>query len=93
MPRLTSKTITEPDRYLAVLEDVRTSGFSTDMGESEEGACCVGVALEWPSSSIRAAISLSSPAARFPLDDLAEVAGELRRTARDVSVAVSGASR
>jgi DNA-binding IclR family transcriptional regulator len=61
------------------------------MGESEEGACCVGVALEWPASSIRAAISLSSPAARFPLDDLPEVAAELLATARDVAAAVSGA--
>jgi IclR family acetate operon transcriptional repressor len=92
MPRLTSKTITDPDAYLRVLEQVRRSGFSTDMGESEEGASCVGVALEWPASSVRAAISLSSPAARFPLDDLPELAAALQATAHDVAAAVSGAT-
>jgi IclR family transcriptional regulator, acetate operon repressor len=85
MPSLTSGTITDPDTYLRILEDVRATGFSTDFGESEEGARCIAVKLEWPASSIRAAISLSSPAARFPTDDLEGVASELRATAREIA--------
>jgi IclR family acetate operon transcriptional repressor len=92
MPFLTSKTIVDPDLYLRVIEDVRLNGFSTDMGESEEGACCVAVRLDWPGSNILAAISLSSPAARFPTHGLPEVAAALRATAREIASALTTAS-
>ena len=70
MPQLTSKTITDPEAYVRVLEEVRSTGYATDMGESEEGACCVAVSLGGHASRIHAAISLSSPAQRFPMDDV-----------------------
>ena len=90
MPRLSSNTIIDRDVYLRVLEEVRETGFSTDMGESEEGACCLAVALQWPASNINAAISLSSPAARFPTKDLPGLAAKLQATAYDIVAAVSG---
>lgn len=93
MPQLTSKTITDPDAYLRVLEDVRSTGFATDMGESEEGACCVAVALNGPTPSIHAAISLSSPAQRFPTDDVLGIVTELREAAREIVAAPSRTSQ
>ncbi len=33
MPQFTPKSITDPDRYMAVLEQVREAGIATDMGE------------------------------------------------------------
>jgi IclR family transcriptional regulator, acetate operon repressor len=92
MPQLTSKTITDPDVFLGVLEDVRSTGFATDMGESEEGACCIAVAVNGVASSIHAAISLSSPAQRFPTDDVLRIVSELRGAAREIAAALRGTS-
>jgi IclR family acetate operon transcriptional repressor len=92
MPQLTSKTIIDSDAYMRALEDVHTNGYSTDMGESEEGACCIAVALDWPASNILAAISLSSPAPRFPADDLPRVAAELRTAVSGIVAALQNAS-
>lgn len=89
MPQLTSKTLSDPDAYVEALQQVRAKGFATDVGEREEGACCVAVPLAWPSSNIKAAISLSSPAARFPAKNLVAVAAQLREAAEEISVALS----
>jgi IclR family acetate operon transcriptional repressor len=83
MPRLTSKTLTNPNAYLRGLAEVRERGYATDLSESEEGACCVAVTLVLP--RIPAAISLSSPAARFPVADLELVARQLREAATDIA--------
>ena len=89
MPLLTSKTLSDPVAYVEALQRVRAKGFATDVGESEEGACCVAVPLAWPSSNIKAAISLSSPAMRFPAKNLVAVAAQLRDAAEEISVALS----
>ena len=89
MTKLTSKTLSDPDAYVQALQKVHTKGFATDMGESEDGASCVAVPLDWPGSSIKAAISLSSPAARFPAQELPAVAAQLREAAREISTALS----
>jgi IclR family transcriptional regulator, acetate operon repressor len=90
MPALTERTITEPERYLEELEEVRATGYALDNGENEHGGRCVAVALPDP---LPAALSLSAPAARFPSDREAEVAAALRRAAEDIAaeVARSGA--
>ncbi len=79
MPRLTSKTITDADAYIAALEQVRTRGYAVDGGENEEDARCVAVAIAL--TPVPAAISLSAPAVRFSLDRVDEVAAALLRTA------------
>jgi IclR family acetate operon transcriptional repressor len=86
MPRLTSLTITSPNSFLQDLKAVRRLGYSTDMGESEEGACCIGVSIDAP--SVRAAISLSCPASRFPARKVPGVAKALRVAAHEISVAL-----
>jgi IclR family transcriptional regulator, acetate operon repressor len=86
MPMLTSRTLSNPGAYLEALREVREQGFATDMGESEEGASCVAVPLDWVDSSVKVAISLSSPAGRFP-DDPNKVAMRLREAAAAVSAA------
>ena len=83
MPRLTSKTIVSPDAYLRGLEEVRERGFATDMGESEEGAYCVAVPLAFPGAL--AAISLSSPATRFPIEDLEQLVIRLQGVAAEIA--------
>jgi IclR family acetate operon transcriptional repressor len=90
MPTLTSRTLSNPEAYLEALQEVRERGFATDMGESEEGASCVAVPVDWVDASVNVAISLSSPAGRFP-DDPAKVAKRLRKAAGEVSAALASA--
>ena len=45
MPTLTTRTITDPEGFLAELEDVRSRGYAIDDGENEEGGRCVAVPL------------------------------------------------
>lgn len=83
MPKLTLRTITDPESFLAELEEIRRQGFATDNGENEEGGRCVAVPL--PLAGIRAAISISAPAFRFSLDHVEPVAAALIRSAQSVA--------
>ncbi|MGH2751012.1 MAG: IclR family transcriptional regulator [Actinomycetota bacterium] len=76
MPRRTSKTITSERPYLRELETVRRRGYALDMGENEEEGRCI--AAPFPGGGVRAAISLSAPAARLPLDSVERVAEDFR---------------
>jgi IclR family transcriptional regulator, acetate operon repressor len=92
MPKLTPRTLSDQAAYLEALDEVRERGFATDTSESEEGASCVAVPLEWAGSSVKVAISLSSPAGRSP-DGPANVAMKLRAAAEEISAALAdGAS-
>lgn len=88
MPKMTSKTITNPEAFLAELKLVRERGYSIDEGENEDGGRCVAVALPYP---FGAAMSLSAPAARLPRENLPEVAATLRRAADDIAQEVRNA--
>jgi IclR family transcriptional regulator, acetate operon repressor len=83
MPKLTLRTITDPEALLAELEEVRRRGFASDNGENEEGGRCVAVPL--PLAGVRAAISVSAPAFRFSLEHVEPVAAALIRTAQSVA--------
>ena len=60
------RTITDPEAFLAELEEIRGRGYAIDNGENEEGGRCVAVPLAL--AGVRAAISLSAPAVRFTLE-------------------------
>jgi IclR family acetate operon transcriptional repressor len=83
MPKLTLRTITEPEAFLAELEEIRRRGYATDNGENEEGGRCVAVPL--PLAGVRAAISVSAPAFRFSLEHVEPVAAALIRSAQSIA--------
>ncbi|MFV2063135.1 MAG: IclR family transcriptional regulator [Chloroflexota bacterium] len=83
MPMLTAKTITEEQAFLTEIEAVRRSGRAIDDGEHEEDGRCVAVAVV--GSRIPAAISLSAPAVRFTMDEVAAVADALMDAARELA--------
>ncbi len=89
MSQLTAATITDERAFLEELEQVRHRGFALDERENEEDGFCVAVAI--PKARIRAAISLSAPAVRFPEEDVRDVAEALTETAaalaRDMGIA------
>lgn len=62
MPAATPQTITDPDAFLAALEDVRRRGYAVDDNEQEVGVRCLAVSV--PGSPTATAISISGPAGR-----------------------------
>lgn len=75
----TTRTIIDRAEFLKELERVRARGYAVDDRENEEDGRCVAVAI--PAADTPAAISLSAPAARFPLARAAEFASALAATA------------
>jgi IclR family acetate operon transcriptional repressor len=91
MPRLTQRTLTDPNAYLAELAATRERGYALDDGEHEIDGRCVAVAVV--GSNLPAAISYSAPASRFPLDRIQEVAAVLREVAAGVAGELRALSR
>jgi len=79
MPRLTEHTLTRLDAYLAELGQVRALGYAVDDGEHELDERSVAASL--PSSNLPAALGVSAPASRLPLDAVKDVAKPLLETA------------
>jgi IclR family acetate operon transcriptional repressor len=67
MQAYTEHTITDPQAFVAELEQVLECGFAMDEGEHELGVRCVAVAV--PRAPSRIALSVSGPATRMT-DDL-----------------------
>ena len=65
------------DSYFAELGRVRRRGYALDNGENEIDGRCVAVPVV--GSNLPAAVSLSAPAARFPLNQVEEVAETLKQ--------------
>ena len=85
MPAMTDATITDIDTYLQELGGSRAQGYALDNGENEGDGRCVAVPLI--GTGVPTAVSLSAPAARFPLGDVEHVAGALREVAAQLAAA------
>lgn len=75
MPAQTPNTITSPDDFFAELARVRRVGYAVDNGENELDGRCVAVPI--PRTRLPAALSLSAPSSRLPLQDVDKVATAL----------------
>ncbi len=85
LPVMTSKTITDPERLLAELEQVREQGYAVDDEENEIGGRCVGVPIFDHTGQAAAAVSISAPTARFPLSDVPQAGAMVIKTAKAIS--------
>jgi len=65
MPALTANTITDAEKFLVELEQVRTQGYAYDQEEAVLELCCVAAPIRDHTGDIVAAMSLSVPAYRF----------------------------
>lgn len=79
LPERTPTTITTFGAYRDELARVRELGYAVDNGEND--ADVRGVAVPILTPGLPAAISLSAPAARFPLDKVGAMAAALRDAA------------
>jgi IclR family transcriptional regulator, acetate operon repressor len=83
MPARTANTIVTADDYESELARVRRNGYAVDNGENEVDGRCVAVPLL--GTRLPAALSLSAPASRFPIQDVAKVAKELQEAAEAIT--------
>lgn len=83
MAMRTPNTITTIDEYLAELAKVRRLGYAIDNGENELDGRCVAVPIL--GTKLPAAISLSAPTSRFPLQQIDAVATALQHAAESIA--------
>ena len=75
----TEHTITDPDRLLDALHDIRRKGYALDEEEQELGVRCVAVAVRGADSPL--AVSSSGPTARMTAELLERAVPLLQRVA------------
>jgi IclR family acetate operon transcriptional repressor len=85
LKRMTAKTITTPAQLKAELKVVRERGYAIDNEESEEGVRCIGAPVLDHNARPAAAISVSVPSFRLPMDKIPAIAGCVTRIARSLS--------
>ncbi|HEX2033518.1 MAG TPA: IclR family transcriptional regulator [Chloroflexota bacterium] len=88
LPRYTARTITEAEALKLHLRQVRGQGYAIDDEERDVGLRCVAAPVMEASGRTVAALGISGPAARMPLDRLDALAAHVRRAAGEVSQAL-----
>lgn len=83
MKQLTVRTITDPERFMEEVAEIRRRGFAIDDGENEEGGRCVAVPIPLP--SLHAAMSVSAPMIRLSLDQVETIAAALMGAAQRIA--------
>jgi DNA-binding IclR family transcriptional regulator len=85
LPRLTPRTITDPDVLRAELVRVRELGYARAVEELELGLHAVAAPVFGPDGEVAAAVSVAGPAYRLPERDLDALAQRCVQTAGEVS--------
>ena len=83
--QFTPRTITTPAELKAELQVIRERGYSIDNEEIEDGVRCVAATILDHAERPIAAISVSAPAFRLPLEKVPIVADSVTRAARELS--------
>jgi len=86
-PKLTDRTIVEPEAYLAELERVAERGYAVDNGEHESFIHCIAAPIRGSRGDVLAAASISTPKFFLDFDGLLALLPDLQRAARKASVA------
>jgi DNA-binding IclR family transcriptional regulator len=85
MERRTPHTITDPDQLREELALTRARGYAVDDVENEDGVRCIAAPVRDHTGAAVAGLSVSAPAYRFSLDDLAELVPLVKRTTAELS--------
>jgi DNA-binding IclR family transcriptional regulator len=87
----TSRTITDVEVLLRVLDRVRRRGYATNVEESEPGVAAVGAAISAPSGAAAAALAIAGPVGRFSRQRLPQYVEVLREACQEVTATLRGA--
>ncbi len=85
LPIVTPKTITDPDQFYTELEKSLEQGYAVDDEENELGGRCIAVPIFDHTGSAVAAVSISAPTARLPIDQVPAAGEMVRETAKAIS--------
>jgi len=81
---VTSNTITNQQKLIQEIENIKRNGFALDMEENEIGLVCVAVPVFGVNGKFIAAISTSGPSARFNKNEIKTYTGDLKHTAEQL---------
>lgn len=82
----TPYTLTQWDRLLEALEEVRVQGYALDNEERELGVRCVAAPVFGPEGRVVAALSLSAPSRRLSQEEAHRLAKEVVEAAKRASL-------
>ncbi|MGF0115492.1 IclR family transcriptional regulator [Promicromonospora sp. Marseille-Q5078] len=88
--RRTARSIATLEDLRAELEDVRRDGHAFDREENVPGVVCIGTAVRDHSGHSNYGLSISSLALEHTEGQLAAMAGDLHKTAADITHALGG---
>jgi DNA-binding IclR family transcriptional regulator len=83
LARVTSRTITSRQRFLAELRRVRRNGYATTDEELDEGGRAIAAPI-LHGDAVVGAIAVSGPSFRLPLTRLAQLAPRVQQAAREL---------
>jgi IclR family acetate operon transcriptional repressor len=89
MRRFTARTLVTPAELKEELQATRKRGYAVDDEEHEEGVRCVAAAVRDYSGRPIAAMSVSAPSFRLPVEKVAGVAAFVVETAQALSLECS----
>jgi DNA-binding IclR family transcriptional regulator len=81
----TPNTVTGLEEFLRQLQRVRIDGFGLDDEERELGVRCLTAPIRDGTGEVVAALSLSAPSARLPLDQTQAISRQVQAAAGEVS--------
>jgi DNA-binding IclR family transcriptional regulator len=91
LPRMASRTITDPDGLRAELARVREQGYAIDDHELSDSMRCIAAPVFERDAQVRMGISISGPDSRFTLRYLEQhLLGPLRAASRELSQKLGG---
>jgi DNA-binding IclR family transcriptional regulator len=85
MPALSPYTITDPDRLIANLAEVRRLGYAMDEQEGAVGVCCLAVPIWDHTQKIVAAMSLSASSSLFTPEIITKISDDMKKHASNIS--------
>lgn len=81
---VTKNTLTDKQKLIAEVENIKNNGFALDLEENEIGLVCVAVPVFSTKGKFIAAISTSGPSARFNENEIQTYTGDLKQTAEQL---------
>jgi DNA-binding IclR family transcriptional regulator len=86
LPSRTAKTVTDPEKIRALLQDVRRLGYAIEDEESEAGMRAIAAPVRSAAGTVAGAVGVAGPTQRLSMEVLADIAGPLLEATATISL-------